>query len=530
MNNPFPGFRRRLAFALPGFLAAALNAQTAPTPAATTATALPPAAKYDYHNPPQGVFDDEWMEVFMNGQKVGYGHQVLRRDGDLIVCEQHQEFHLLRLDSPIVMTEDSTSTETLDGSPRTFHSYTDLGDTPTTVDGKGDGHMFDITSVQGAFRQEQKVTFPDGTLMNWGTERFSRMKGLAPGTAYDFLSYDPTGDAFSPLAAHATIGAPEKVTVHGQDVLASRVALHLVSKNGLGSTDAVSWVDADDRTVKTTLPLGPMSMDMVVATAAQAKADYVPSDIFSASLITLDQPLPADAATITLRLRRTDGEALPPLPESAMEHGEILPDGSARLTLTRPELARAKAAAAPGPALADASRYLARNSMLDTSDALVRRLAGTAAGSITAPTPALAGQLRDFVATYIDKKDMSVGFGTAAETAKSREGDCTEHAVLLAALARVRGLPARVASGLVYVPHYEGHDNVLGFHMWAQFYLDGHWEDYDAALTDGATPYWRLGFVATDLNEVSLSDFSMQLMRWMAGLQVTVESTTPVAK
>ena len=40
---------------------------------------------------------------------------------------------------------------------------------------------------------------------------------------------------------------------------------------------------------------------------------------------------------------------------------------------------------------------------------------------------------------------------TAAEVARSREGDCTEHAVLLAALARARGIPARVAMGLVYV-------------------------------------------------------------------------------
>ena len=38
------------------------------------------------------------------------------------------------------------------------------------------------------------------------------------------------------------------------------------------------------------------------------------------------------------------------------------------------------------------------------------------------------------------------------EVAHSREGDCTEHAVLLAALARACRMPARVVVGLVYVP------------------------------------------------------------------------------
>jgi hypothetical protein len=524
MSNRTHPARRFLLLAIFSFSASLPGAfaQTAPA-------ALPPAPHYDYRNPPQGVFDDEWMEIFMDGQKVGYAHQLYRREGGLIVCEQHQEFHLMRLDSAIAMTEDETSTETLDGQPRSFHSYADLGNTPTIVDGHGDGHTFDITVQQGDFHQEQQVTFPDGTVMEWGTERLCRIKGLAPGTTYDFLSYDPSSDAFSALMTHAAVGAPETVQVGNLTVTASPVALHITSKNGLGSTDATTWVDTADRTIKTTLPMGPMSMDLDIATEAQAKADYVPADIFSASLITLDQPLPADAATITLRLRRSDGQALPPLPESAMEHGVILADGSARLTLTRPNLARQLATATPGPALADLPPYLARNSYLDTQDPLVRSLAAQAGGPAGTPPSTLAQQLRDFVSSYINKKDMSVGFGTATETAKSREGDCTEHACLLAALGRVRGLPARVACGLVYVPHYEGHDNVLGFHMWAQFYIDGHWEDYDAALTDGATPYWRLGFVATELNDISMSDFTMQLTRWMSGLKVTVESTTPMA-
>ena len=510
--------------------AVAQTPKTAATPVEAAAGALPPAPVYDYTNPPAGIFDEEWVEIFMGQQKVGYGHQTFQRDGDHIIFREHDEFHLKRLNNVLTMSEDSTSEETLDGQIISFHNVSSEGDQPTVVDGKGVGKGFQITTKTGTYQPEAKqVEFPPGTVMGWGAQRMTRSKGLAPGTTYEFLSYDPTADAFAPLTTKVTIGAKEKLAIHGQEVEGARVAIHVASKSGLGGIDTVEWDDASFRSLKVTVPLGPMSMDMVAATKEQAMANYQPGDIFSASLLTLDRALPSGAKEVVFNLRRKDGQPLLPLPESAMEHGEVQPDGSVQLTLTRPELARKNAAAHPGPKLADPAPYLARNTYLDTSDPLVQKLANQAGGPPQTDPLASAWQLRDFVADYINKKDFNVGFGTASETAKNREGDCTEHAVLLAELGRARGLPTRTVSGLVYVPHYQGQDNVLGFHMWTQFYFDGRWQDFDAALTDGDEPYWRLGLVASDLNDGSMSDFTMEMARWMAELKITVTNVSGAA-
>jgi len=525
------------------FLAAALTlgliwpgvfAQSAPpaasapaklAPAAVPDSPLPPAPDYDYKNPPQGVFDDEWMEIFMGGQKIGFGHETYRREGDHIFAEAHAEFQIKRLSSVVSMSEDTSSEEMLDGQILSFHGVSNQGDQPTIIDGHGDGKTFDITSQIGDYHPEAKqVEFPAGTLMTWGVERFMRGKTLKPGDTFDYLSYSPVDDAYAPLTTKVTVGAQEKLAVRGQQFDVERITAHVASKSGLGGIDTVEWVDAHNRTLKVAMPLGPMSMEMVASTKAQAMTDYLPSDIFTASLLTLDRSLPGNANEVVFNLKRTDGQPLPPLPESAMEHGEVLPDGSVRLTLTRPDLARKNAAAAPGPELKDPAPFLARNAYLDTSDPLLQKLADQAGGPAKTDPIAVAWQLRDFVADFINKKDFNVGFGTASETAKSREGDCTEHAVLLAALGRVRGLPTRTVSGLVYIPHYQGQDNILGFHMWAQFYFNGRWQDFDAALTDGETPYWRLGLVASNLNEGSLSDFTMEMARWMSAMKITVES------
>jgi len=90
--------------------------------------------------------------------------------------------------------------------------------------------------------------------------------------------------------------------------------------------------------------------------------------------------------------------------------------------------------------------------------------------------------LQEYVRRFIRNKDLNVGYASALEVAKHPEGDCTEHAVLLAALGRALGIPTRVVDGLAYTERYAGMDHVFVPHAWAQAWVDGHWQSFDAAL------------------------------------------------
>ena len=104
----------------------------------------------------------------------------------------------------------------------------------------------------------------------------------------------------------------------------------------------------------------------------------------------------------------------------------------------------------------------------------------------------------------IAAKNFSQAFATAAEVAESLEGDCTEHAVLLAAMARSRGIPARVAMGLVYM---EGRQS-LGYHMWNEVYVGGRWIGLDATLGRGGIGGGHLKLATSNLQGASaLSSF-----------------------
>ena len=83
-------------------------------------------------------------------------------------------------------------------------------------------------------------------------------------------------------------------------------------------------------------------------------------------------------------------------------------------------------------------------------------------------------------------------FAVASQVARRGRGDCTEHAVLFAALARGEGTPTRVVSGLV-VAAIDGSDDLGAFgHAWTEFHDGRRWVHRDPTDIQGGTP---LGYV-----------------------------------
>ena len=148
------------------------------------------------------------------------------------------------------------------------------------------------------------------------------------------------------------------------------------------------------------------------------------------------------------------------------------------------------------------------NAMIQSDDPQVVSLAEEAAGQEADPWKT-AVKLEKFVHDYITAKDFSQVLASAAETAKSREGDCTEHAVLLAALCRAKKIPARVVIGLVYCerPTKQGVSPEFAYHMWVEAYIEGRWIPIDATLGRGGIGAAHLKVANVDLADASMTSF-----------------------
>lgn len=107
-----------------------------------------------------------------------------------------------------------------------------------------------------------------------------------------------------------------------------------------------------------------------------------------------------------------------------------------------------------------------------------------------------ACRLSTWVAEHIDGSLM---FGTALETLHRGNGACGSQSMLMAALCRASGIPARVAWGCVYTPEYGGS---FGHHGWSEIYVgEAGWIPVDVTFheTDYVdSGHIRLGIVKTN--------------------------------
>ncbi len=179
------------------------------------------------------------------------------------------------------------------------------------------------------------------------------------------------------------------------------------------------------------------------------------------------------------------------------------------------------------PALAE---YLDGNLMINIADPQLAAIAKEASRGETEPF-ALGDNLRRFVTEYVKSKNLNVGFATASEVCRNKEGDCSEHGVLLAALGRLCNLPSRVAVGVVYLRSYGGKTNVFGYHMWTQFYIGNRWIDFDAALRETQCSPIRIAFATSSLKRNGLADLSLPLISKIGAIDIEIvevsEDDTP---
>jgi hypothetical protein len=126
--------------------------------------------------------------------------------------------------------------------------------------------------------------------------------------------------------------------------------------------------------------------------------------------------------------------------------------------------------------------YLRSDRHIQSDHPEIRAVADSIAAAIPAGggTEALMRESSRWVNGHIRKKGFGQGFASAVDVLRTGEGDCTEHSVLLTAVLRAAGVPARTAVGLVYS---EG--SMIG-HMWAEAY-SGCWRSVDV-LDPGNNP------------------------------------------
>lgn len=477
---------------------------------------------------------EEWVVVVMRGRTCGFGSTVTTKtdtaDGPRYLTVHQEEFVVKRLGAHLKIIETSKVTEDAEGG---VLGYVQVSDAGSVVESKGVREGDDmVVSSRG---QTQRFHLP--RLSALGPEAVRRMANavpLKPGQTYSFNTFS-TEYPQAIVIQKGTVVGVEEHDVRGTKRNLWKLTSEVSFMPGFVST---MWVDGQLNNVEAlTVVPGVGDMHEYVTNRSECMKQPEGAEIFASTLIHPQKALPSphDLGLAVYRLVPVDLTEKLTLWNQSEQRVLSSEPGACEVEVTAPRIAASDATwQLPHEETTELHPFLQSSAYLEVSSPDIQKLGQEAVGDEKNPVLA-AHKIERFVRKYITKKNLNIGFASAEETAKSREGDCTEHAVLCAALGRVVGLPTRCVVGFGYVPpgvdqptiakSVDENTGSFGFHMWAEAWIaPDKWVPMDAAL-DG----FDVGHIAISksaLEEVNpIVDLNTPVFQLMKSLKIEIVKT-----
>ncbi len=472
-----------------------------------------------------GPIDEEhWYVVQLQGQQCGYMHTVTKRVGDEVYTRSFMKMAIARGEVKVEIAMDQNYRETLDGRPLGFQHEMTLGTMPKKLTGIiKDGKLKLVTEQFGA-KQKATYDFDPDVKFAWGQFLEQRRRGLKPGTTYTIKTYEPSQNVAEPIEIEVKVRGKEKVDVLGKTRFLTRITATMLITPPIPTE---TWVDDDGELITTVVDMGILQVRVFVATKEQALADADAPELFVKTFVRVERRIEEDARQVKLRLRLpADAEyKMPDLPNTDMQAVKRVSDHEVVLTIQRHDWEKIRTAKKTKVKRnKKLKQYLRASTDCNTNDKRIKRYAKKAVKGCETPAEK-ADALRRYVTKFVRNKSLDVAFATASEVVRTREGDCTEHGVLLAALARAAGLPARGVSGIVQIPAGSlapAQGSAFGYHMWTQVYIDGKWVDIDAALRQTDCDPTHIAVAIMPLNDEGMLNQVMSLLPLLGRLEIEV--------
>ncbi len=418
--------------------------------------------------------DEHWYALELDGGKVGWMSSKSESDGSRFRTTTATSMRFGRGAETTTIELKSTFLETHDGRPLSIVFSQSMARQPLeTLWTFAEDHV-DEVSRQGDRTIESREPLPEGEWLTPMAVKRAIIAAIAEGKP-EFTYSTITGEAgLEPVEIRHRFEKKEQQEIDGKPV---PVTVWKSTNSMIEGIEAVATYGADGLLLREEMRM-PMLGTMTTRLTGKGEAtqEAAAPELLVKTFIRPSRAIRnvGQAKTATLRLRTNEG-AMPRLPSAGAQR--VAQDGDvATLTIDLDDPVAATAE--------EAGEYLAATAMIDAQDPLIQALSDNAVRGTGAEAMERALAARASVARFLTDIGLDTVFATASETARTKAGDCSEHAVLLCALLRADDIPARVAVGLVYADAFLGERDIFGWHMWTQALIDGRWIDLDATLPE----------------------------------------------
>jgi hypothetical protein len=416
------------------------------------------------------VKDDAWFTISQGRQKIGYAH---RRFFPTEAGYRLTEEVLLRINTMGVVQALYFQTEgNLDTRLKLISFNFKLNSSLFRFAARGVVRGKFLTLHAGVPGEERKleIALQEPLHLSSGLFDVSRFAGLQPGESRTFQVFDPVAMGGRPVRVSLSAGE-EVIKNQGRDKRARKVSLDFMG------TKQFAWLGEDGAVLKEQGILGITLERSAKQEALEGMEPGASADLAELASIPANKTIGDPESVRELRVR------LGNLGDTA-----FFLDGG-RQTLQKDILLIRKEAipaAGRGDKVGRDNPLLKPSPLIQSDHPLI---VGKVREIISAgdKEAAKAEKIVNWVFKHVKKRPV-LSVPNALETLTNLVGDCNEHAVLVAALARAAGIPAEVEAGFVYLR------GRFYYHAWNVLYL-GEWITADGVFGQLPADVTHLRFV-----------------------------------
>jgi len=441
---------------------------------------------------------DTWMSIYQNDRKIGFAHKTFSDtpNGFVVAETVFMRVNTLGMVQDIRIETRGSLDPHLGLS--SFHFRIDSGRFQMKLQGRVRDGVLILETDSGDGRRQQEIAVQTPLHLTTTLVDAARARGLQPGARYTLPIFDPMSLGQSTVTV--AVVEFEEIQIDAGRFRAAKLLLNFKG------ADQFAWVGPGGEVVKEKGLLG-IELEKSSRSAALAGISTDPGDdLARLASVKSNRRIPEPAALALLQVEiRGPAAGLPALRGGRQQFSDGV------LTVRKESLEGL-------PARLDADRLSRMETVFLQPSLHIRsdhKRIEQQVDEILPPDgkhdlPTAARRLVDWVYRNIEKRPV-ISVPDALATLERRQGDCNEHAVLLAALARAAGIPARIETGLAYM------NGRFYYHAWNLLYL-GRWVTADAA-------FGQLPADVTHIRLASGHQNSFELLGTLDRLQVEVIST-----
>jgi len=436
---------------------------------------------------------EEWFAIYQHENRIGYGRSELRPQpvGHIVIEEL-----LLRLDFLGEVQDISSWVQANleeDFSLKSFIFRLQAG--PIYYRLKGgveEGNLILVSQMAGQ-EQIQKIPLSNPIYLSSGMKSFIAQQPLAVGNTYRLALFDPA--TMSQTMVPLQVEAKETVRIGTRDLEAYRVVMNF------RGVQLKTWVS----------PYGELLKEEGFLGLTMVRSDQ--EDVLKGFKEAKGAELVREAAVVPDRTIANPRQ----LQLLRLQLGGITGDGwdlaggrqnwrNGELTVARESLQAISSAQIP---LRDSAlaRDLQPSLLVQSNAVTLKKQAFDIVGEERNGLQAVR-KISSWVYQNLEKRP-TLSIPNALAVYEMRAGDCNEHSVLFAALARSVGIPTRIAAGLLYT---EGR---FFYHAWNEVYL-GEWIAVDPLMNQVPADPTHVRLVTGEL------DRQVELVRALGRLSIKV--------